>query len=131
MYKISYIQQLSDKLEAGEISPSDCLARLSTLRDERQALKERCEAILQIERETRSRHRAVKYDLDPLRNDAMKEIHQAWQQAVPYTKANVIENIKYTKAYESGLIDESKLNNIGLNCGTLTDLIKQFRGIIK
>ena len=116
MYKTKAINDLSIKLEAGEISPSDCLSILSTMNFERLSLKERCEGILMLQYVEKAKRRAREFDKDPVRSDAFLQIKDAWRNSFPLTNQKVIENIKYTKAYESGLIDVDKLVSLDVTC---------------
>lgn len=131
MYKHPIIIELSRRLEAGEISALDCLKELEQIRHERFVLKERCDAILQIEYEEKAKQRRNTFDKDTIRNDALLQLTDAWRNSRPLTNEKVIENIRYTKAFEQGLIDEVKLNQINVHTDTFTEVIRQFKAMVK
>jgi len=127
MYKTPYIKELSDRLEGGEISPDQCLKALNSLMYERLELKERAEAIL-----------TEQYIL--LANERKKanwskeraEVLDAWRHTFPLTNEKLKEGIRFTKAYESGLISDEKLNELDIHKSVqFTDLLKQFEGLFK
>jgi len=127
MYKTKEIEDLSVRLEAGEISPSICLTILNRINNERLKLKERAEAILteQYILEANERKNA-NWDED------RAEILQMWRNTYPLTNAKLIENLKYTKAYEKGLITDEKLLKLNIHAAPqFTDLLKQFEELLK
>jgi hypothetical protein len=127
MYKTKEIEDLSIRLEAGEISPSICLTLLNRINRERLELKERAEAILteQYILEANKRKNA-NWD----KNRA--EILQMWRDTNPLTNEKLRENLKYTKAYEKGLITDEKLSKLNIHAAPqFTDLLKQFEQLLR
>lgn len=127
MYKTKDIEDLSIRLEAGEISPSICLNTLSVINRERLQLKERCEAMLTEQYVLMANKRkAANWDAD------RAEILQMWRYTNPLTNEILRENLKYTKAYEKGLITDEKLSKLDIHAAPqFTDLLKQFEELLK
>lgn len=125
------MKDLSEKLEAGIISPSDCLKTLNELRHERILLKERCEAMQMLQRIEWAQERRKSFEKDPVRADAFLQLKDAWRNCRTLTNQNVIEAIKYTKAYESGLLNEDTLSALNIETETLTEAMINLKKIIK
>lgn len=131
MYSIPFIQELSDKLESGQITINECLSKLETVREERQMLRERCEALNTLAYINRAKKRSDSFDIDPARSDAFLEIKDAWSNCRPVTKENLIESIKYTKAFENGLIDSEKLEKLEPTADSFTKLMTNLKELVK
>ena len=131
MYKSKEIEELRYKLEGGELSPSECMSRLSVLNRERLDLKERCEALNTLAYIERAQQRAKRFDTDPVRSDAFLQIKDAWNNARPLTNTRVKELIRYTSAYESGLIDLHKLEALDILTPTFKEAMENLKNIIK
>lgn len=114
MYKTKEIEELSIKLEAGEISRSECLSILSRINFDRLQLRERCEALITLEYVEAAKRRSKLFDKEPVKTDAFLQLKDAWNNARPLCNSKVIELIKFTKAYESGLIDKSKVESLNI-----------------
>lgn len=127
MYKTKDIEDLSTKLEAGEISPSICLNTLSVMNRERLQLKERCEAMLTEQYIlSANKRKAANWD------ENRAEILQMWRDTLPLTNEKLRENLKYTKAYEKGLITDEKLLKLDIHkAPRFTDLLKQFEELLR
>lgn len=127
MYTTKAIEDLSIRLEAGEISPSICLNTLSVINRERLQLKERAEAILTEQYVLMANKRkAANWDVD------RAEILQMWRDTNPLTNEKLRENLKYTKAYEKGLLTDEKLLKLDIyKTPKFTDLLKQFEELLK
>jgi len=127
MYTIEYLKDLSDKLERGEISPTQCLNTLNTLQRERLELKERAEAILTERYIIEANKRKVANW-----SEERAEIVQMWRNTYPLTNEKLKENLKHTKAYQNGLISDIKLNALDIYAAPkFTDLLKQFEGLLQ
>jgi hypothetical protein len=127
MYTIDYIKELSDKMEAGEITPSVCLTSLNTLQRERLELKQRAEAILTERYIIEANKRKVANW-----SEERAEIVQMWRDTYPLTNEKLKENLKHTKAYQNGLISDVKLNALDIYAAPkFTDLLKQFEWLLQ
>jgi hypothetical protein len=131
MYTIDYIKDLSDKLEAGEISPSICLTLLNRINRERLELKERCDALNTLEYIEHAKKRSEAFDKAPKQNDAYLQLKDAWRNCRILTNKNVIEAIKYTQAFEDGLIDESKLDSLNIETDSMLEAMVNLEKLIK
>ena len=131
MYKTKEIEDLSIRLEAGEISPSVCLTLLNRINRERLELKERCEALQTLEYIEHAKKRSEVFDKSPKQSDAYFQLKDAWRNCKILTNKNVIEAIKYTQAFEDGLIDENKLDTLNIETQSMLEAMINIKSIIK
>ena len=131
MYKTKEIEDLSIRLEAGEISPSVCLTLLNRINRERLELKERCDALNTLAYIEDAKIRSVAFDKAPKQSDAYLQLKDAWRNCRILTNKNVIEAIKYTQAFEDGLIDESKLETLNIETESMLQAMINLKSIIK
>lgn len=131
MYKTKEIEDLSIRLEAGEISPSICLTLLNRMNRERLELKERCEALNTLAYIEQAKTRSKEFDKAPKQNDAYLQLKDAWRNCRILTNKNVIEAIKYTQAFEDGLIDESKLELLNIETSSMLEAMINLKKVIK
>jgi hypothetical protein len=131
MYKTKEIEDLSAKLEASEISPSDCLSILTRINNERLQLKERCDALNTLAYIEKAKERSAKFDKDPIRSDAFFQLKDVWNNTRVLTNTNVIEGIKFTKAYEDGLICDVLLAGLNIETVTFSEAMTNLKRIIK
>ena len=131
MYKTKEIEDLSIRLEAGEISPSICLTLLNRINRERLELKERCDALNTLAYIADAKIRSLAFDKAPKQSDAYLQLKDAWRNCKILTNKNVIEAIKYTQAFEDGLIDESKLETLNIETESMLQAMINLKSIIK
>lgn len=131
MYKTKEIEDLSIRLEAGEISPSVCLTLLNRINRERLELKERCEALQTLEYIEHAKKRSEAFNRSPKQSDAYLQLKDAWRNCKILTNKNVIEAIRYTQAAEDGLIDMDKLRDLNIETGSMLQAMINLKSIIK
>ena len=131
MYKTKEIEDLSIRLEAGEISPSICLTLLNRINREGLELKERCDALNTLAYIEDAKIRSLAFDKAPKQSDAYLQLKDAWRNCKILTNKNVIEAIKYTQAFEDGLIDESKLETLNIETESMLQAMINLKSIIK
>lgn len=131
MYKTKDIEDLSIRLEAGEISPSICLTLLNRINRERLELKERCDALNTLEYIEQAKKRFENFDKAPKQNDAYLQLKDAWRNCRIITNKNVIEAIRYTQAAEDGLIDMDKLKDLNIETASMLEAMVNLKKLIK
>jgi len=86
--KTKDIEDLSIRLEAGEISPSIFLTLLNRINRERLELKERCDALNTLEYIEQAKKRFENFDKAPKQNDAYLQLKDAWRNCRILTNKN-------------------------------------------
>jgi len=131
MYKTREIEDLSIRLEAGEISPSICLTLLNRINRERLELKERCDALNTLAYIEQAKKRSENFDKAPKQSDTYLQLKDAWRNCRILTNKNVIEAIRYTQAAEDGLIDMDKLKDLNIETPSMLEAMVNLKKLIK
>jgi len=115
MYTIELIKDLSDKLERGEISPNQCLKTLTKLRNERQELKERCEAMLTAEYNKEANRRMEMYKANPEYYELKSKLIDKLRCCRNYCNKDLKEQLSYLDEKDLAQLDPIKLANLNID----------------
>ena len=104
---------------------------MNRINRERLELKERCDALNTLAYIEDAKIRSLAFDKAPKQSDAYLQLKDAWRNCKILTNKNVIEAIKYTQAFEDGLIDESKLETLNIETESMLQAMINLKSIIK
>jgi len=90
-----------------------------------------CDALNTLEYIEHAKKRSENFDKAPKQNDAYLQLKDAWRNCRILTNKNVIEAIKYTQAFEDGLIDESKLDSLNIETDSMLEAMVNLKKLIK
>jgi len=130
MYTIELIKDLSEKLERGEISPNQCLSTLTKLRNERQQLKERCEAMLMTEYKIQANSRTLMYKANPEWFELRLKLISAWRDCRVSNTNNLKEQISYLADKDLAYIDPIKLEALDITNKDIVGIYKSLEELI-
>ncbi len=130
MYKNSYINDLSDKLGRGEITPTQCLNILSTLMFERLDLKAKCDAMLTAEYQKEATRRNEMYKSNTEWFDLRLKLISAWRDCRVSNTKNLKEQISYLADKDLDKICPQKLEDLDIDNKDIATIYKSLEGLI-
>jgi len=125
------LDELTKELEDGTMSPLDVQRKLSRIKDSVRDLWIKCDGLMQKEREEYSAKRQAIFKKKPLLVTTKIHLRYAWSEGVRFGSKGVVEQIKYTDAYEQGYLNNDLVEAYELpKNGSMIDVLKSLEKLI-
>ena len=125
------LDELTKELEDGTMSPLDVQRKLSRIKDSVRDLWIKCEGLMQKEREEHSAKRMHALNKKYLLATTKIQLRSAWSDGVRFGSKGVIEQIKYTDAYEQGHLNNDLVEAYELPVNkSMVDTLKSLEKLI-